>query len=83
MLKVSDAKILFLSGSDGRTLALFLRVGDKQRGRNQKTLPLPVIEKMLNQIYIMLFTFLTHIFWPDTGLNFTDMCFAEIEHTKA
>jgi len=36
MLKVSDAKILFLSGSDGRTLALFLRVGDKQRGRNQK-----------------------------------------------
>ena len=49
----------------------------------KKSLPLPVIEKMLNQIYIMLFTFLTHIFWPDTGLNFTDMCFAEIEHTKA
>ena len=83
MLKVSDAKILFLSGSDGRTLALFLRVGVNKEAEIKKSLPLPVIEKMLNQIYIMLFTFLTHIFWPDTGLNFTDMCFAEIEHTKA
>ena len=37
----------------------------------------------LNQVYVVLQAFGTHIFRPNAGLYLADMCFPEVEHTKA
>ena len=37
----------------------------------------------LNQWHANGSTFFAHVFRPDTGLDFTDMCFFQVKHTQA
>ena len=38
---------------------------------------------LLNQVNVMFLTFFYHCLRPNTCLNFTNMCFAQEEHTQA
>ena len=38
---------------------------------------------ILYKVYIERLTFLSHGFWPDAGLNLTDMCLSQVVHTQA
>ena len=37
----------------------------------------------LNQMNVVFAALLTHLFRPNAGLYFADMCLAQIEHTEA